>query len=289
MSEVLPQFVNEANEDDFLSAIEKIMADGQIEGEEIMSASRDLANNPRAAASIRSQIQSFLNAFQEDPTMLSSIMAEEQEELTKLKNTPAPKRNVPRMGGAANVAKAANASAIARRDEAIAKKEGMIESMSALNKALGGAKGVKSEKGPSAPVGEPSAASAPASAPASESMKAPEPEVDAEAAEARGRMLDEMEPVVARDQKRKRRAERKAAKAAEAAADEVDVSGAAKAVPVDDAQAMDLFKTVHGGDFDPKSSMDKTKLAQIKENLTKDEYKGLTPNQFALRMYREAA
>ena len=62
-----------------------------------------------------------------------------------------------------------------------------------------------------------------------------------------------------------------------------------KAVPVDDAQAMDLFKTVHGGDFDPKSSVDKTKLAKIKENLTKDEYKGLTPNQFALRMYREAA
>ena len=283
MSEVLPQFVNEANEDDFLSAIEKIMADGQIEGEEIMSASRDLANNPRAAASIRSQIQSFLNAFQEDPTMLSSIMAEEQEELTKLKNTPAPKRNVPKMGGAANVAKAANASAIARRDEAIAKKEGMIESMSALNKALGGAKGVKSEKGPSAPVGEPSAATAPATAPASESMKAPEPEVDAEAAEARGRMLDEMEPVVARDQKRK------AAKAAEAAADEVDFSGAAKAVPVDDAQAMDLFKTVHGGDFDPKSSMDKTKLAKIKENLMKDDFKGLSPNQFALRMYREEA
>lgn len=118
---------------------------------------------------------------------------------------------------------------------------------------------------------------------------APEPEVDAEAAEARGRMADEMEPVVARDQKRKRRAERKAAKAADAADDEVDVSGAAKAVPVDDAQAMDLFKTVHGGDFDAKSSMDKTKLAKIKENLVKDEYKGLSPNQFALRMYREAA
>ena len=70
---------------------------------------------------------------------------------------------------------------------------------------------------------------------------------------------------------------------------DMDVSGAAKAVPVDDAQAMDLFKTVHGGDFDPKSSMDKTKLAKIKENLMKDEYKGLSPNQFALRMYREAA
>lgn len=70
---------------------------------------------------------------------------------------------------------------------------------------------------------------------------------------------------------------------------DMDVSSAAKAVPVDDAQAMDLFKTVHGGDFDPKSSMDKTKLAKIKENLVKDEYKGLSPNQFALRMYREAA
>ena len=138
---------------------------------------------------------------------------------------------------------------------------------------------------------------------------APEPEVDAEAAEARGRMADEMEPVIARDQKRKKRAARKAARAAESlgsgaeaagraaksigdmvsAVASPDVSDAAKAVPVDDAQAMDLFKTVHGGDFDPKSSMDKTKLAQIKENLKKDEYKGLSPNQFALRMYREAA
>ena len=121
------------------------------------------------------------------------------------------------------------------------------------------------------------------------SGEAPEPEVDAEAAEARGRMLDEMGPVVARDQKRKRRAERKAAKAADAADDEVDVSGAAKAVLVDDAQAMDLFKTVHGSDFDPKSSMDKTKLAKIKENLMKDDFKGLSPNQFALKMYRDAS
>ena len=70
---------------------------------------------------------------------------------------------------------------------------------------------------------------------------------------------------------------------------DVDVSNAAKAVPVNDMDAMNLFRVVHGGDFDPKSSMDKTKLAKIQENLVKDEYKGLSPNQFALRMYREAA
>jgi len=70
----------------------------------------------------------------------------------------------------------------------------------------------------------------------------------------------------------------------------VDVSGAAKAVPVaPDDQAEALFETVHGGSFDPNSSMDRGKLEAIKKNLVRDEYKGLTPNQFALKMYREAA
>jgi hypothetical protein len=61
-------------------------------------------------------------------------------------------------------------------------------------------------------------------------------------------------------------------------ADEVDVSGAES-----------LFATVHGGPFDPNSSMDRGKLEQIKANLVRDEFKGLTPNQFALKMYREAS
>jgi len=63
-----------------------------------------------------------------------------------------------------------------------------------------------------------------------------------------------------------------------------------KAVPVaPDDQAEALFRTVHGGPFDPNSSMDRGKLAKIKENLVREEYQGLTPNQFALKMYREAA
>ena len=49
-------------------------------------------------------------------------------------------------------------------------------------------------------------------------------------------------------------------------------------------------EAVHGkGSFDPNSSMDLGKLAEIKKNLIRDEYKGLTPEQFALKMYREAA
>jgi hypothetical protein len=72
--------------------------------------------------------------------------------------------------------------------------------------------------------------------------------------------------------------------------DEVDVSGAAKAVPVvPDDQAESLFATVHGGPFDPNSSMDRGKLEDIKKNLVREEFQGLTPNQFALKMYREAA
>ena len=76
----------------------------------------------------------------------------------------------------------------------------------------------------------------------------------------------------------------------DAVSSDVDVSGAAKAVPVaPDDQAESLFRTVHGGPFDPKSRMDRGKLAKIKENLVREEYQGLTPNQFALKMYREAA
>ena len=57
-----------------------------------------------------------------------------------------------------------------------------------------------------------------------------------------------------------------------------------------DDQALALFDVVHGkGSFDPKSSMDAGKLKKIKENLGRAEYQGLTPNQFALKMYREAS
>ena len=63
-----------------------------------------------------------------------------------------------------------------------------------------------------------------------------------------------------------------------------------KAVPdAPDDQAEALFMSVLGGPFDPNSSIERGKLAQIKENLVREEYQGLSPNQFALKMYREAA
>ena len=77
--------------------------------------------------------------------------------------------------------------------------------------------------------------------------------------------------------------------AAAAAPEGVDVSGAAKAVPD---QAEDLFKTVHGGPFDPNSSMDRGKLAQIEEMLASGEDFGdlsdrEARNRFALKVYRK--
>ena len=146
MSDVFPKFVNSRNQDNFLSAVEKILSDGQVESGELMSASRSLANNPRAAGSVRLQLQSFLNAFQEDPTMLSGLLAEEQEELKKLESTPAPQRKVPKQGGAANVAKGINRSAIASRDKAIAAQKQVIDSLSALGNILGGDKKQQGQK-----------------------------------------------------------------------------------------------------------------------------------------------
>ena len=86
-------------------------------------------------------------------------------------------------------------------------------------------------------------------------------------------------------------AEPEAAEPEAAEPEAVDVSGAPKAVPVvPDDESLLLFDAVHGkGSFDPNSSMDLGKLAEIKKNLIRDEYKGLTPEQFALKMYREAA
>jgi hypothetical protein len=47
-----------------------------------------------------------------------------------------------------------------------------------------------------------------------------------------------------------------------------------------------LFAVTHGGPFDPKSSMDKKKMAAIQSLLAQEGSDKLTPNQFALRIYR---
>jgi hypothetical protein len=48
-----------------------------------------------------------------------------------------------------------------------------------------------------------------------------------------------------------------------------------------------LFAHTHGGPFDPKSSMDKKKMAAINSMLSKEGSGDLTPNQFALKIYRQ--
>jgi hypothetical protein len=59
-----------------------------------------------------------------------------------------------------------------------------------------------------------------------------------------------------------------------------------KAEPVDMSKAEQLFKTTHGSAFDPKSSMDKRKMEEITGLLSKAGSDKLTPNQFALKIYR---
>lgn len=85
-------------------------------------------------------------------------------------------------------------------------------------------------------------------------------------------------------------------KARRAARDE-EVKNAPKAIPVeepktaspiDDAEAEKLFAVTHGGPFDPKSKMDKGKMERIKALMADPSSKGLTPNQFALRIYRQS-
>jgi hypothetical protein len=69
-----------------------------------------------------------------------------------------------------------------------------------------------------------------------------------------------------------------------------DAAEAQEEAPSSEKDALALFDVVHGkGSFDPASSVDLGKLKQIKENLKRKEFQGLTDNQFALKMYRGAA
>ena len=189
--------------------------------------------------------------------------------------------------------------------------------------------------------------------------------VDEEAVEAKRRTIEEMGPVIKRDQKRKKRQEKKARKAEEkrmSAPDpmearyEASLAEQAKEQEAEDAEAemeaakekakdalpsrdqaakdrmlaglkegsptaldnpageepdvafnpemaeemsgdpgdleMQLFKTAHGGNFDPKSSMDRDKMKKLKSlllsgqsfgDLTKEE----NQERFALKLYRQ--
>lgn len=54
-------------------------------------------------------------------------------------------------------------------------------------------------------------------------------------------------------------------------------------------EAIKLFKKVHGGNYDPKSSKDKGKLEKMKSMLTKQGGLGdMSANQFALQVYRNS-
>jgi hypothetical protein len=63
-----------------------------------------------------------------------------------------------------------------------------------------------------------------------------------------------------------------------------------KAIPVaeqpDFNRAAALFATTHGSAFDPKSAMDRKKMAAITSLMGQPESQNLTPNQFAMKVYR---
>jgi len=72
------------------------------------------------------------------------------------------------------------------------------------------------------------------------------------------------------------------------------IAAAPKAIPVEEPakvdmdRAMALFQNTHGGPFDPKSSMDKGKLAAIQNLMAQKGSESLTPNQFSLKIYRQS-
>jgi len=62
----------------------------------------------------------------------------------------------------------------------------------------------------------------------------------------------------------------------------------AEPIEVDQDRAMALFQNTHGGPFDPKSSMDKAKMAAIQNLMAQKGSERLTPNQFSLKIYRQS-
>ena len=62
--------------------------------------------------------------------------------------------------------------------------------------------------------------------------------------------------------------------------------GETPAPAVDTDRAAMLFAKTHGSAFDPKSSMDKKKMAAITNLMGQEGSEALTPNQFALKIYR---
>ena len=72
--------------------------------------------------------------------------------------------------------------------------------------------------------------------------------------------------------------------------DDYDLAGSAEEPETDyTQQAVDLFKTVHATEYDPKSSKDKGKLEKMKSMLAKQGGLGdMSANQFALQVYRNS-
>lgn len=62
----------------------------------------------------------------------------------------------------------------------------------------------------------------------------------------------------------------------------------AEPVKVDSERALALFQNTHGIPFDPKSSMDKDKMAAIQSLMAQKGSEKLTPNQFSLQIYRQS-
>ena len=66
----------------------------------------------------------------------------------------------------------------------------------------------------------------------------------------------------------------------------IPVAEPVAAPAVDADRAAMLFAKTHGSAFDPKSSMDKKKMAAINSLMGQEGSEALTPNQFALKIYR---
>jgi len=64
------------------------------------------------------------------------------------------------------------------------------------------------------------------------------------------------------------------------------IGEAVEAEPVDMNRAATLFAKTHGGQFNPKSSVDQKKMAAITNLMAQKGSEKLTPNQFALLVYR---
>ena len=251
----------------FLKAIEQNMSGG-FTPEERLAEGRRIASNPRGVDRTARELDDLYKTLLSGDYLETLISAAESG-LAKANKTSITSRSVPERGGATNVAKANNRGQIDKKQQEVDKMQTLFDVLS----------NIKSGSQKEAP-------------PSGEAVADPKVEVSDEPAapeEVKPAISESEEPVS--DLVDRRLSENPSTEPKEAEPAPTEAVEEVEAEPEEDYtdEATGLFKNTHGTSFDNKSAMDREKLEKMKAVLANQGgLGGMTPNQFALQVYRNA-